>query len=504
MTVAGTASKFEEDTPRNSAQIEPDVAPNLNRQSSSYSSCRSYKESPHSSSTTIAARRASKFEGYAPRNSVQIEPDVLDTPRKQSIQIEPDLDPTADAKKRAEENVRIDGGALAWSQVFVGFLLALNGFGYFNSFSLFETHWTETLGSSASDIAWVGSLSLFLLFFLGTLSGNLMDRGYFHSLIVVGCSFQILGVFATSAVTKYWQLILAQGLVQGIGNGLLFTPTIALVSTYFVRKRALAVSISACGAPFGGIIFPLMARQLTPVIGYPWTIRSMGFIIIYSSTLVLFVARPRNFKRPPRAMVDWPAFKDLTFTLFCVGIFFSLLGVYVAYFYLGTYGETEIGISASAGLILLIILNVSGIPGRIIPAFLADYYFGSFNTFLPFVLALSALFFGWIGIRNVGSYYAWTILYGACANGVQTLFPTTAASLVTDLSKMASRLGMVFSIGSFACLIGAPIAGSLISAGNGSYLYMQLFGGSTILLGFCLLGLSRWTQLARTKPVSEK
>lgn len=161
-------------------------------------------------------------------------------------------------EKPPVDDVRLNGGFTAWSQVFVSFLLVFNGFGYFSSFGLFQSHWTEVLHATPSQIAWVGSLSLFLLFFLGTLSGPLMDRGHFRSIIIVGCAFQVLGAFSTSGVSTYWQLILAQGIVQGIGNGMLFTPCVALVSTYFTKNRAFALSLAACGAPIGGITFPLV------------------------------------------------------------------------------------------------------------------------------------------------------------------------------------------------------------------------------------------------------
>lgn len=151
-----------------------------------------------------------------------------------------------------------DGGLIAWTQVLVSHLLVMNGFGYISSFGLFESYWMAELDRSTAAISWVGSLQLFLLFFIGTLSGRAMDAGYFRTLLFVGCGMQILGTFTTSACTQYWQLILSQGLVQGIGNGLLFTPLVALVSTYFSRKRAVALALAACGAPVGGIIFPIV------------------------------------------------------------------------------------------------------------------------------------------------------------------------------------------------------------------------------------------------------
>lgn len=179
---------------------------------------------------------------------------------------------------QSHDDVQLDGGFTAWSQVFVSFLLVFNGFGYFSSFGMFESHWIEVLDTSASEIAWVGSLSLFLLFMLGILSGPLMDKGHFRSIILVGCAFQILGAFTTSAVTHYWQLILAQGVVQGIGNGLLFTPCVALVSVYFTKGRAFALSLAACGAPIGGIIFPLVIVSQSAII---WGVARQYTILIW-------------------------------------------------------------------------------------------------------------------------------------------------------------------------------------------------------------------------------
>lgn len=232
-----------------------------------------------------------------------------------------------------QNEVKLNGGFVAWSQVLVSHLIVVNGFGYFSSFGLFQSHWTVLFNRSASDISWVGSISLFLLFFLGTLSGPLMDSGHFRSLIIVGCGFQLLAVFATSAVTQYWQLILAQGIAQGIGNGLLFTPCVALVSIYWTKRRAFTLSLAACGAPVGGIVFPIISRQLAPSIGHPWTIRIMGFVILFNTIIIILLARPRKFNRTKGPLVDPRAFKDPVYSLFSIGIFFTLWGVYIAYFY---------------------------------------------------------------------------------------------------------------------------------------------------------------------------
>ena len=39
-----------------------------------------------------------------------------------------------------------------------------------------------------------------------------------------------------SICKEYWQFVLAQGIVCGIGFGLLFTPSIAIIPQYFVVR----------------------------------------------------------------------------------------------------------------------------------------------------------------------------------------------------------------------------------------------------------------------------
>jgi hypothetical protein len=89
---------------------------------------------------------------------------------------------------------------------------------------------------------------------------------------------------------------------------------------------------------------------------------------------------------------------------------------------------------------------------------------------------------------------AWSVIYGIFNGGVQGLFMTALASLTTDLSKMGTRLGMVFTILAFCTLTGAPIAGALIDAEGGKFLAMQLFGGTTMLVGTLILFAARWAK----------
>jgi len=122
-----------------------------------------------------------------------------------------------------------------------------------------------------------------------------------------------------------------------------------------------------------------------------------------------------------------------------------------------------------------------------VPAVIADKFVGHFNTLIFFAAAAGVVIYGWIGVTDVAEFYVFSIIYGFCANAVQTLFPTTTSKLVIHETKMGVRVGMISSIASLACLAGPPIAGALIDINDGKFLYAQLFGGTTMLLGTGIL-----------------
>ena len=55
----------------------------------------------------------------------------------------------------------------------------------------------------------------------------------------------------TSLCSKYWQFVLAQGVVIRLGNATLFVPSIALLPTYLVKQKALSTGIAVTGGNLG-------------------------------------------------------------------------------------------------------------------------------------------------------------------------------------------------------------------------------------------------------------
>ena len=99
-----------------------------------------------------------------------------------------------------------DGGVRAWTQSLCGHLIVCNTWGYISSFGVFQTYYVSALGHPPSDISWIGSVQIFLLFFIGTFSGRATDFGLFKPTIILGSFFMLFGVFMTSLSTRYVKL----------------------------------------------------------------------------------------------------------------------------------------------------------------------------------------------------------------------------------------------------------------------------------------------------------
>lgn len=152
--------------------------------------------------------------------------------------------------------VQPDGGTVAWLQVLSMFLVNVNNWGLVNSFGVFQAFYEENYLSTypASSIAWIGTLQGALLLIVGVISGPLFDRGYFKTTLLVGSVGLVFALMMLSLSREYYQIMLTQGVLLGICEGLLYIPSVALVPVWFKKNRGLAIGLSTGGGSIGGVI----------------------------------------------------------------------------------------------------------------------------------------------------------------------------------------------------------------------------------------------------------
>jgi MFS family permease len=135
--------------------------------------------------------------------------------------------------------------------------------------------------STASNISWIGALTVFFLLSIPLWSGAASDTGHFKLVLRVGIGLWLVGIFMTSICKEYWQFVLAQGFCIGFANGCMFVPMVSVISTYFdATKRSFAISITLCGSGTGGLVIPIMLNRLIDRIGFGWAVRTLGFMAL--------------------------------------------------------------------------------------------------------------------------------------------------------------------------------------------------------------------------------
>lgn len=360
--------------------------------------------------------------------------------------------------------------------------------GIVNTFGVFQEYYQTSLlaSHSASEISWIGTFQAFLLVALSLVVGPIFDRGYFRWLITVGTLLTVFGIMMTSLAEEYWQVFLAQGLCVGLGTGLLFLPSVAIVSTYFTTKRAFAIGLVAAGGSIGSVIYPIVFHRLQPRIGFPWAMRVLGFIAL--GTLLISIATLRS-RLPPaqksRAMLDFKAFSNVPFCLFSIGLFLAFAGLYVPIFYIIIYAQRHVRIGNDLSFYMLAILNGASVFGRIIPGLLADKY-GALEMTATFTIASAIMAYVGQVVNSLAGLVVFAVIYGFLSGAVVSLPSAVVAKLAPNIGIVGTWMGMSFCFAAAGILVGSPIAGTIINVEQNYFAGGFTFSGSLIAgAGLC-------------------
>jgi Sugar phosphate permease len=135
------------------------------------------------------------------------------------------------------------------------------------SFGVFLPYLNEEFGFSRAVGSSIFSLRSVVLAFSLILAGRLVDKYDPRAVIFSGGVIAALGLLLSGFATEGWHLYLSYGLLIGLGDGVLYITCVAVISRWFIRKRALAIGIITTGVPLSGLITnPLSA----------WLISSFG------------------------------------------------------------------------------------------------------------------------------------------------------------------------------------------------------------------------------------
>ncbi|KXJ95165.1 major facilitator superfamily domain-containing protein [Microdochium bolleyi] len=391
-----------------------------------------------------------------------------------------------------------DGGWAAWSVVFGAWCAFVCTFGIFNCSGVFVQVYSESIlrDTSLSLISWIPALQGFAMDSSTAVVGRAFDSYGHRWLLYSGTLIFIFGLMMTSLSTQYYQFLLAQGIVCGIGQSCISTTTMACIMTWFKRRRAAALGIAISGSAVGGIALPILLVQLIPRIGFGWTMRVMGLLCLCLCVTACVLVSSRLKPKPqPLLLRDYTQpFKEKESALLFLGCFLFFGGMFVPQSYILVQARNA-GFDPELVVYLIPIWSAASIPGRIIPGLLADKV-GRFNLTTLWLGASAVITLAlWLpGVNSTPALWAYAVLFGFVAGSIFSLAPACVAQ-VSKIREVGTRTGIAFGLGGVGVLISPPIAGAILeSMGGQEYWGLQVFCGLEMLAGMLCFGASRVLQ----------
>ncbi|KAF5534183.1 riboflavin transporter MCH5 [Fusarium mexicanum] len=387
-----------------------------------------------------------------------------------------------------------DGGLQAWLVAAGSACIFFSCLGFANSFGVLQEYYMthQLQGHSEDAIAWIGSISTFIQFAVGALSGPMFDR-YGSWVLRPAAVTYIFATMMTSLCTEYWQFMLAQGILMGTAMAFLQIPAFAAVSQYFDKKRAAAFGITVSGSSIGGVVFPIALSKMLndSSLGFGWSIRIMGFVMIPLMSFSCMAVRPRLPSRKTSFFLIEP-FENPLYLLVIGSLFFLFIGMFAPLFFIPTYAVSR-GVNPTLASYLLAITNAASTFGRIIPGILADKY-GRLNMYSFGGLCTGVVILCMNEAKSTAALVVYALVFGFCSgtiiSGVSAVF--TLAS--KDPRNNGTYMGMGLAVSSLAALIGPPVNGVLVSK-YGGFFQVSVFSGVMCLFGGCLATVAKmWTE----------
>ncbi|KAI0482108.1 MFS general substrate transporter [Xylariaceae sp. FL0804] len=379
-----------------------------------------------------------------------------------------------------------DGGVTAWLQVLVGHIAFMVSWGYSAAFAVFQPYYEAHLvGASPSQVAWIGSLQMALYFLLGVASGRLADAGHTRTLVMTGSVLVVAAMLLTSFARAYWQVLACQGILNGLGGGLMSLPSATNIVSYFARNRTLAMATNAAGASTGAILYAVVVQQLTPRAGFAWAVRVCALVTAALCAVACALLRPRLFvdRESRRPLLDLAAFRDFPFLALGAGGFLVWASSYSLTVYVAQFAQESVGLSEKRAVNLVYVVQAAGILARPFAGWIADKYVGPLNSWSLNAFLLAVVAFGWIGVRSRAGAYGYAAAMGFMQGAAQGVFPGATSSIVSDPSRMGTWVGMSYALVGLGALAGPPVTGAIIDVSGGRFLNAQIFAGVVGVVG---------------------
>jgi len=261
----------------------------------------------------------------------------------------------------------------------------------------------------------------------GILMGRLADRFGIVMPVMVGAVVLGAGYGLSGIAGGIGTFALAQGLL-GFGSAATFGPLMTDTSHWFLRRRGIAVSISACGNYLSGTIWPPIIQHFISTDGWRSTQTWIGVICVVTLVPLALLLRRRA---PSQHSADSHASaagklgtlgisSNALMVLLCIAGIACCVAMSMPQVHIVAYCG-DLGYGPARGAEMLSMMLGFGLISRVSSGFIADRIGGVATLLLSSVLQGAALLL-YVFFDGLFSLYVISALFGLFQGGIVPMY----------------------------------------------------------------------------------
>ncbi|XP_070758746.1 monocarboxylate transporter 2-like [Enoplosus armatus] len=403
----------------------------------------------------------------------------------------------------------LDGG-WGW-MVVVGAHISI-GFAYSTpkALSIFFKEIQEDLRASYSEIAWISSIMLAVMYAGGPVSSALVSRFGSRPVVILGglmCGVSMVTAsFGASIVYLYFCI----GVIGGCGLCLNLNASLTIISKYFLVKRPLANGLAMAGSPVFLCFLAPVNQYLLVKFGWRGSLLILGGLMLnccVAGALMRPVILPREtspcapqkkVEEQPnkcytklkescmtnaKTFLDLSFFKDRGFVIYLIGNVMFIFGAYAPIVFLSAYAINQ-GVEEYSAAYLLSIMGFVDMfvrPGTGLVAN-SEWIRPRIQYFFSFAMVFNGMCHLMCPlIKSYTFLVVYAVFFGVGFGMVFALIFECLMDLMGP-QRFPSAVGLVTIIECIPMLLGPPAAGLLVDI-FGDYKHLFFMCGSVIVTG---------------------
>ncbi|XP_069085155.1 monocarboxylate transporter 2 [Pleurodeles waltl] len=399
-----------------------------------------------------------------------------------------------------------DGG-WGWVVVFGAFISIGFSYAFPKAITVFFKEIQEIFSTSYSEIAWISSIMLAVMYAGGPISSILVNKHGSRPVMIVGGILCSIGMIGASFCNSVIQLYICIGVIGGFGLAFNLQPALTIIGKYFFKKRPIANGMAMAGSPvFLSTLAPLN-QFLFNMFGWRGSFLILGGLLLNCCVAgsLMRPVRPKQAptkkdveKAPVESMasndkkltvlqtinsyLDLSLFKHRGFLIYLSGNCIMFLGFFAPIVFLAPYAK-HMGIDEYSAAFLLSILAFVDMFARPSMGLLANsklirpkiQYFFSFAVLYNGICHVMCPF-----ASDYTGLVVYSVFFGFAFGMVSSVLFETLMDLV-GAARFSSAVGLVTIVECCPVLLGPPLGGWMVDI-TGDYKYMYFACGVIVII----------------------